>query len=90
MVNHGHINVNGKRLTIPSYSVKVGDIIAIRELSQKKPLFKDLTETLKEQKIPSWLTLNVEKREAKVQGVPKIAANELSFDIPLIFQFYSK
>lgn len=90
IVNHGHINVNGKRLTIPSYKVKVGDIIAIRELSQKKPLFKDLTENLKEVKIPSWLSLNAEKREAKVQGLPKIAANELAFDTSAIFQYYSK
>jgi small subunit ribosomal protein S4 len=90
IVNHGHINVNGKRLTIPSYKVKVGDIIAIRENSQKKPIFKDITETLKEQKVPSWLTLNVDKREGKVQGLPKIAANELSFDISQIFQYYSK
>jgi small subunit ribosomal protein S4 len=90
IVNHGHINVNGKRLTIPSYKVKVGDIITIRELSQKKPIFKDLTESLKEVKIPSWLTLNIEKREAKVQGLPKIAANELAFDTSAIFQYYSK
>ena len=90
IVNHGHINVNGKRLTIPSYKVKVGDVIAIRENSQKKPIFKDITETLKEQKVPSWLTLNIDKREGKVQGMPKIAANELSFDISQIFQYYSK
>lgn len=90
IVNHGHINVNGKRLTIPSYKVKVGDIIAIRELSQKKPIFKDITETLKEVKTPSWLALNIDKREGKVQGVPKIPANELAFDISQIFQYYSK
>ena len=90
MVNHGHINVNGKRQTIPSYKVSVGDIISIREGSQKKGLFKDLDERFKEQKVPSWLALNAEKREAKVQGMPKIAPNELSFDVSAIFQYYSK
>jgi small subunit ribosomal protein S4 len=90
MVNHGHININDKRQTIPSYKVSVGDIIAIREGSLKKGLFKDLNERLKEQKVPSWLALNAEKKEAKVQGLPKIAPNELAFDVSQIFQYYSK
>ncbi len=90
MVNHGHINVNGKRQSIPSYKVSVGDIITIRESSQKKPLFKDLDDRLKEHRTPSWLTLDNGKREAKVQGMPKIAPNELAFDISQIFQYYSK
>ena len=90
MVNHGHINVNGKRMTIPSYTVSVGDVVTIRELSAKKALYKDLDAAIKEQKIPSWLTLDAGKKEAKVQGTPKLAANELAFDVSQIFQYYSK
>lgn len=90
MVSHGHIDVNGKRNTIPSRAMSVGDVITIRESSAKKPLFKDLEEKLKEAKIPSWLTLNKDKKEAKVQGLPKIPANELSFDVSQIFQYYSR
>lgn len=90
MVNHGHINVNGKRQTIPSYKLSVGDIVSIREGSMKGGLFRDLNDRLKEQKIPSWLNLNVEKKEAKVQGLPKIAPNELAFDVSAILQYYSK
>jgi len=90
MVNHGHINVNASRTTIPSYKLSMGDIISIRENSQKKPLFKDIEAKLKEQKIPSWLALNKDKREAKVQGLPKIPANELSFDVSQIFQYYNR
>ena len=90
MVNHGHIDVNGKRKTIPSSQVFMGDIITIRESSKKKPLFKDIDEKLKEQKIPSWLALNKEKREGKVQGLPKIPANELAFDASQIFQYYNR
>lgn len=90
MVNHGHIDVNGKRNTIPSYNVKIGDTISIREGSKKKALFKDLDERLKEQKIPSWLAAGKEKYQAKVQGLPKIAANELSFDVFQIFQYYNR
>ncbi len=90
MVNHGHIDVNGKRNTIPSYQVTIGDTISIRENSKKKALFKDLEERLKEQKIPSWLAQGKDKKEAKVQGLPKIAANELSFDVFQIFQYYNR
>ncbi|MCX6717326.1 MAG: 30S ribosomal protein S4 [Candidatus Taylorbacteria bacterium] len=89
-VSHGHIDVNGKRITIPSYKVSVGEIISIRERSKASPLFKDLSENLKNQKVPSWLALNVDKKEGKVQGLPKIPQNEIMFDISLIFQYYSR
>ena len=90
MVNHGHIDVNGKRNSIPSYSVKVGDVISIRESSKNKTLFKDINEKIKEQKTPSWLALDINKKEAKVQGLPKLATNEVSFDTAQIFQYYSR
>ncbi|MFA5652177.1 MAG: 30S ribosomal protein S4 [Candidatus Paceibacterota bacterium] len=90
MVNHGHIDVNGKRNTIPSYQLSMGDIVSIRENSKKKPLFKDLDEKLKEIRVPSWLAFNKEKKEAKVQGLPKIPANEIAFDVSQIFQYYSR
>lgn len=90
MVNHGHIDVNGKRVSIPSYEVSVGEVISIRESSKKKLLFKDVDVRLKEQRVPSWLALNIEKREAKIQGLPKVPANELSFDVSQIFQFYNR
>ena len=90
IVNHGHINVNGKRINIPSYKLKIGDVISIRENSLKKTLFKDLDEKTKEQKVPSWLAYTKDKKEAKVQGLPKIPANELSFDVSQIFQYYNR
>ncbi len=90
MVGHGHINVNGKRMNIPSHRIKIGDVISIREGSQKKTLFSNLNEKLRETRTPSWLSLDAAKREAKVQGLPKIAPNEISFDLSQIIQFYNK
>ena len=90
LVNHGHIDVNGKRVSIPSYKVSTGDIITIREKSKTKPIFKDLNEKMKEVRVPSWLSLDIEKKIAKVQGLPKIPANELAFDVSAIFQYYSR
>jgi len=90
LVNHGHIDVNGKRVSIPSYKVSVGDLITIRERSKAKPIFKDLNEKLKEVRVPSWLSFDIDKKIAKVQGLPKIPANELAFDVSLIFQYYCR
>ncbi|MGB8816190.1 MAG: 30S ribosomal protein S4 [Minisyncoccia bacterium] len=90
MVSHGHINVNGKRVNVPSFKVSIGDIITIRERSKTKPLFKNLDEEIKAHTLPSWIGLDIPKREAKIQGIPKIAPSELKFDISAIFQYYSR
>jgi len=90
MVNHGHFDVNGKRETIPSMQVKIGDVITIRERSKTKPIFKDLDEKLKDVKVPSWLALDVAKKTAKVQGAPKMTPAEIAFDIQAIIQFYNR
>lgn len=89
MVNHGHIDVNGKRNSIPSYKLVIGDVISVRERSKGKPLFKK-DDKSKDIMIPSWLSYNKDKNEAKVQGLPKIPENELAFDVSQIFQYYSR
>src|SRR3989344_1798142 len=61
LVNHGHILVNGKKVTIPSYRVKIGDKISIREGSKAKNVFKDLSSFLKKYEAPVWISLNKEK-----------------------------
>ena len=56
MVTHGHITVNGKRVSIPSYLVKVGEVISIKETSRDIPRIKEMAETLKERTAPAWLS----------------------------------
>jgi small subunit ribosomal protein S4 len=90
MTSHGHITINGRRVTIPSYQVKLGDKIAIREGSQKKPLFQNVDETLKKAQVPSWIKVDLEKRTAEVQGAPKLVTSELLFDIGQVLEFYSR
>jgi len=90
LVSHGHIDVNGKRVTIPSYKVSIGDVITIRERSKKKVVFNDLNEKMKDIRVPSWISFDLEKKIAKIQGLPKILANELSFDVSSIFEYYSR
>jgi len=90
MVSHGHILVNDVRITIPSYGVKVGDKIKIREASAKKVLFANLTDKLKDNSSPSWLSFDPEKRTGNVQGKPKMVKSELIFDISAIIEFYRR
>lgn len=88
LVSHGHFMVNSRRVTIPSYELKVGDIISIRPQSVNHPAFKDLAATLKKFDAPIWLDLNREKFEGKVISNPK--EFEIPFNINVVIDYYSK
>ncbi len=90
MTSHGHLTVNGKIITIPSYQVKVGDIIGIREGSKNKALFSTLDERLKTIKIPSWLKLDFDKKTVRIDGLPTIPQSELMFSVGSVLEFYSR
>ena len=90
IVSHGHILVNGKKIDIPSHRVKVGDKISIREGSLKKPLFAELAEKVAEKKIPSWISYDLKKNVAEIQGMPKVENEELLFNLGSIIEFYSR
>ncbi len=90
MVNHGHILVNGKRVNIPSYQVRIGDILTIREGSKKKVIFTKLDEELKTTKAPAWISVNPEKKEIKVEGEPVTDMSELLFDVRAVLEFYTR
>jgi len=90
MVSHGHITINGIRITIPSYNVKVGDKIGIRQASVKKTLFANLVDKLKDNQPPSWLNFDSLKMVGEVQGKPKLVKSQLLFDIAAILEFYRR
>jgi small subunit ribosomal protein S4 len=90
MVNHGHIQVNGRRVSIPSAHVEVGDIVSVMPRSRGSKLFANLTEKAKEYKLPEWVTFDVSKFEGKVLAVPKLVPTELAFDIAAILDFYKR
>lgn len=92
MVSHGHIQVNGRRVTIPSYQVRSGDVIAITPRSQGMKIFADLAERFKKQEEPAGFEFNREKLEAKCKAgfdYENEKAN-LPFDVNLVVQFYSR
>ena len=88
IVNHGHITVNGKRVDIPSYQVKVGDVIAIKESSQSLEMFKQL----KGIKIamPKWLEFDTDKLNGKINALPQRDDIDLNIQEHLIIELYSR
>ena len=89
LVLHGHILVNGKKVTIPSYLVSKGDKISIRPESMNKKVFSDLKDLLKQKEVPLWLKLDVEKMVGEVIALPP-KGERLPFDISLVAEFYSR
>jgi len=86
MVSHGHITVNGKKITIPSQRLSMGDTVSVREGSTQNGLFRrDNTATA-----PSWLSFDKQKNVAKVQGLPQFVSTENMFDLNAIIEFYSR
>ncbi len=90
LASHGHLCVNGKRVTIPSHTLGVGDTVSIRAGSRNKTVFSDLNERLKEATIPSWLSLDYEKKEGKIVGMPHYVPSESLFDLNAVIEFYSR
>ena len=90
LVSHGHVMVNGKRMTIPSHRVAVGDTVSIRPESRTSPLFTTRAEQVAELTTPQWMTLEEGGMSVKVASEPTVATTELPFSAPVIIQFYSR
>ncbi len=88
IVNHGHVTVNGKTVNIPSYLVKVDDIIAIKENKKELPMFKDLKDV--KVVMPKWLEFNTEKLTGKINAMPQRDDIDLNIREHLIVELYSK
>ncbi|HEY4512437.1 MAG TPA: 30S ribosomal protein S4 [Candidatus Paceibacterota bacterium] len=90
LISHGHISVNGKRVTIPSYKTNKNDVIAQRKQSEGKGVFATFDERFKDLTIPSWLSFNKESKEVTVIGVPQHNQGELMFDLSSIIEYYRR
>jgi len=90
IVSHGHITINGHKVTIPSYTLKEGEEIAIREGSRGKILFENLEERLKDHNGSSWISFDLKTKEGLVKGRPLGDTRELGFDIGIVLEYYSR
>lgn len=88
MVGHGLISVNGKKVDIPSFRVRVGDIISLSEKGKSKKGFAGLSEKLAKIEAPSWLSVNAKEVAAKILNTPTVA--DANFNAKSIIEFYSR
>ena len=90
LTNHGHFTVNGKKVNIPSYLVKPGDVIAVSESSRSSVKFKALVEELGATATPKWLEKEKDSFEGKVAAMPQ--RDDIDFEVAehLIVELYSK
>ena len=92
LVLHGHFTLNGKKVTIPSMSVKVGDVIAVKESSRSSEKIKGLMEALESRKssVPKWLDVDTTNATATVVAMPQRDDVDFPFEEHLIVELYSK
>jgi small subunit ribosomal protein S4 len=93
IISHGHITINGIRVTTPSYRVSKGDVIAVREGSKTSPLFAGLAEESKEggtRAIPAWISGDTTALQATIVSGPTYNATDVGLDYPTVFEFYSR
>ena len=88
LISHGHIMVNNRRVTAPSFSVKLGNKIFIRPQSKEIHQFKEVNNFLKKYESPTWLHLDKEKLTGEVLSMPK--DTEMPFDVNMVVDYYSK
>ncbi len=88
LVSHGHILVNGKKITVASHRVNVGDVVAVREGSKKSVLFADMEKKMKEYTSPNWMTFNTDSLQGNIAGKPKNIEGFL--DLNTVLEFYSR
>lgn len=87
---HGHLTVNGKRVTIPSYRVSVGDVIAVRSGSQDSGLFAGITDRLKEYRPPAWVTIDADAKSGTLVASPAWGAQDVAVDFGAVFEYYTR
>lgn len=91
LVNHGWVRVNGKRMDIPSYKVKVGDVITLNSKKTGKTYFKSIEQILKNKKdFPSWMSFDSKEYTGKITGLPKRDEIGINVDAQVVVEYYSR
>ena len=90
IVDHKHVLVNGKCVNIPSYEVKPGDVIEIKEKHKGAQRYKDILEVTDGRIVPEWLDVDAEKLQGTVKDLPTREQIDVPVDEMLIVELYSK
>lgn len=91
MVSHGHITVNGKRVTVPSHRLKKGDVCSVREGSRSSALFAHLGNAeIVKRTPPQWLDVDTDAMTIKINSTTSYTPGEAGLDYSAVFEFYSR
>ena len=90
LVRHGHIQVNGRKVDIPSFQVAVGQEVAVREGSRKLPAIEQAMQFTSHQTAPTWIEVNRDNLSGRVSALPKREDINLPVNEQLIVELYSK
>lgn len=90
MVNHGHMRVNGKKVDIPSYRVRSGDVVTVKDRSKDIIMVQHAADTAGDRLTPEWLDVNLDGRQITVQDLPNRAQIDTNVQEQLVVELYSK
>ena len=90
LVRHRHFTVNGKRVDIPSYQIKPGDVIQVKETSKQSPLIKEIAEAVTTKTTPAWLEVQAEEMIGKIVRYPNRDEIDTPIQEHLIVELYSR
>ena len=90
IVDHKHVLVNGKQVNIPSYLIKAGDTVEIKEAKKSSPRYKEIVEVTGGRMVPDWLAVDQENLKGTVKELPAREAIDVPVDEMLIVELYSK
>lgn len=88
LVSHGHILVNGKKVNIPSYRVRIGETVSLKEKSKKFKIFENISDILAKRESVGWLSIDPKAVSAKVLNIPTV--EQPQFEAKQIIEFYSR
>jgi small subunit ribosomal protein S4 len=90
IIRHGHFDVNGRKTNIPSYLVRPGDLISVRDKSKSKTYFKSVAEEMERRLVPEWLSVDVKTLSGRVLALPTREEIEVPLNEQLIVEYYSR
>ncbi|HET9879954.1 MAG TPA: 30S ribosomal protein S4 [Candidatus Limnocylindria bacterium] len=90
LVSHGHFAVNGRPTNVPSFGVKVGDKVEVRESRRSREIFKTTAETMKSAQVPEWVSSDASKLSGTVIAEPAREQMPLEFNEQLVVEYYSR
>ena len=90
LVTHGHIKVNGKKVDIPSYRVRINDVVTWKESSKNLDMYSRMSQDIPRRPLPNWLALNVGNMEGTIISSPDMNEIHTGIDARLVVEFYSR